>query len=147
MSFAYIQGKKVVFFDGSCALCNNTVRKLFRLDRGNRLLFSPLDGETGRWFFGNHPQIPPPAPGGGTILYVRHISTSAEKVFVKSSAVIRVLRDCGGIFSSAIILLTVPKFLRDALYDLVARNRYKWFGKQNACTLQTDTRLRSRILP
>ena len=60
-----------------------------------------------------------------------------EKAYTHSTAALRIAKGLGGIWSLAYAFIIVPKFIRDAAYNLIARNRYKWFGKKDACMMPT----------
>jgi predicted DCC family thiol-disulfide oxidoreductase YuxK len=57
------------------------------------------------------------------------------KLYSKSTGALRMLKYIGGLWSLAYAFIIIPKFIRDAVYNLVARNRYRWFGKKNECWL------------
>ena len=133
----------LVLYDGVCALCDGTVRALLVLDRGARLRFAPLQGETAREVLARHPDADRSL---STILYARGAGTSEESVHQRSDAVLSMLYDIGGIAAFAAVLRIVPRPLRDAVYDLVARHRYRWFGKYDACRLPRPGE-RARFLP
>ena len=116
---------KVVFFDGYCVLCNGFVDWLLRIDRHHKLKFASLQGETAKKLLGSHSLI---LQDVSTIIYSRE-----EEVYQKSSAVLRILADVGGIWVLAKVFLLIPSFLRDGIYALVAKNRYKFFGQRQTC--------------
>lgn len=68
-----------------------------------------------------------------------------NKAYVYSSAVLHIARKLGGIYSLAFVFIIIPGFIRNPLYKYVARNRYKWWGKKDACMVP-DPELRSRFL-
>jgi predicted DCC family thiol-disulfide oxidoreductase YuxK len=127
-----------VFFDGVCALCNRFVRRLLRADRGRELRFAPLQGETARRLLPSQPQD----PAHWSILYL-----DAGGLHARSDAVLRILaRTKGPLRWLSLLLRAVPRFVRDALYRLVARRRYRWFGELPACPVPDPT-VRDRMLP
>ncbi len=130
--------KPVVFFDGVCAMCNGLVNFLLKADRQQRLLFAPLQGPTAQ-------QLLPPLSDKSaewSMLYV-----DADGVRDKSDAALAVGRQLGGIWSLLSMLARlVPRFIRDAVYRFIARNRYSWFGKKDACRIPTPEE-RERFLP
>ena len=117
--------KSVVFFDGVCGLCNRFVDFLIRRNAKGRLLFSPLQGRTAKELLASEA-----ATGLDTVVFLHR-----NKTYVKSSAALRILAQLGGFWRVAGILLAVPGFLRDIVYDFIARNRYRWFGKKESCRL------------
>jgi predicted DCC family thiol-disulfide oxidoreductase YuxK len=119
--------EQIVFFDGECNLCNSTVDFFIRLDGGRRLHFASLQGETAR-------KILPERVRSGldTVVLWRE-----GNLYKKSGAVLRALVACGGIWIFAGIFLLVPWFVRDFFYDVIAKNRFKWFGRRESCRLPT----------
>ena len=132
----------LVLYDGVCALCNRLVRFLLRIDRGAVLCFAPLQGPTAARLAERHGF----ALDVKTIVYVRHFGLKHERAYQRSDAALRVLGDVGGVWWLLSGLRIVPRFLRDALYDWVARHRYRWFGRKEECWLPTPD-LAARFLP
>jgi predicted DCC family thiol-disulfide oxidoreductase YuxK/uncharacterized membrane protein YphA (DoxX/SURF4 family) len=118
--------KKVVLFDGVCGMCNRSVNLLMSIDARNLLLFSPLQGEFAAQ------EAKEDAKDLDTILFF-----DDGKIYKRSTAVLRILSQLGGVWSIARIFLLVPSVVRDAVYSWIANNRYKWFGKSDACRLPT----------
>jgi predicted DCC family thiol-disulfide oxidoreductase YuxK len=127
----------LVFYDGSCALCHRTVRFILRRDRAAAFRFAPLDGETFRARLGNCADMP-----DSLVLL-----TSSGAVLTRSDAVIHVLRRLGGIWRAAArFARLLPRPLRNGLYDVIARTRYRIFGREpKACPLVAPD-LASRFL-
>jgi predicted DCC family thiol-disulfide oxidoreductase YuxK len=126
----------VAFFDGVCNLCNGTVNFLIDRDRGGRLRFAPLQGSTFASVAAAHPELQ------GIDSFVLW---EAGRVHVRSSAAVRILMALGGAWRLSAALLAVPAPVRDRLYDFVARRRYRWFGRTDACRVPTPA-LRARFL-
>tara|TARA_B100001093_G_C26444322_1_gene849524 strand:- start:186 stop:677 length:492 start_codon:yes stop_codon:yes gene_type:complete len=116
------ESDKIVLFDGVCGLCNAWVNFLIRFDLGNRLLFSPLQGDFAKE---NFPQA---AQSLDSIVFI-----DRKKVYYKSGAALRILASLGGIWTMAWVLLCIPFFLRDPVYLFLARFRYQLFGKRKSC--------------
>ena len=135
-------GRSVVFFDGVCALCNRSMRFLINRDRGGVLSFAPLQGATFALFRASTTL----EEGLDSIVYVRGYGTGSPRTFVRSDAVLQALRDLGGFSRVLSWLRIIPRFLRDGVYDLIARNRYRWFGRYEECRLPTP-RDRAQLLP
>ena len=117
---------KVVLFDGVCGMCNRSVDFLMSIDSRNLLLFSPLQGE-----FAAKEAKEETADLSTVVFYDDGI------LHRRSGAVLRILGQLGGMWSSAYLLLVVPAPVRDWVYGLIARNRYKFFGKREACRMPT----------
>ncbi|MCB9183336.1 MAG: DUF393 domain-containing protein [Flavobacteriales bacterium] len=127
---------RVLFFDGVCGLCNRLVDHLLRADRNGVLRFAPLQGSTAKELLPadqiTHMQ---------TLIYQRH-----GKMLQRSDAALQALIDLGGWRRAYRALFLIPRFVRDAVYDLIARNRYRLFGKRDACRIPTAAE-RERFLP
>lgn len=127
---------KILFFDGHCNLCNSTVDWLVRQDHRRVLQFASLQGKTA------HEKLPAQWIADlNTAVYFRD-----GKTFKQSAAVLRAVADMGGVWRLAFALLVLPPFLRDAGYQIVAQNRYRFFGRRDTCRLPTPEE-RARLLP
>jgi len=125
-----------VYFDGTCGLCNGFVDRLLRWDRRGTLRYSPLQGETAAARLG--PQSP---TDPATIIFA-----DGDRIYQRSTAVLRILRRLGGAGRLAAVLFLVPRPIRDAVYDWIARHRHGWFGQRAACRIAT-TEERRWFLP
>ena len=132
----------LVLYDGVCGLCNKLVRFLLRADRRALLCFAPLQGPTAARLAERHGF----ALDVKTMVYVRHFGLKDERAYLRSDAVLRVLGDVGGVWWLLSGLRVVPRVLRDPVYEFVARNRYRWFGKYDSCPLPSPDQ-RARFLP
>ena len=108
------------------------MRWLVDADRGGRLSFAPLQGETAREVLGRHPEV---TGDLSTVVYVRDFGTPNETVHFRSDAAAAILRDLGGRYRVLALFRLFPRVLRDAAYDWIAAHRYRWFGKLDACQL------------
>ena len=115
----------VIYFDGYCGLCNGFVDFVLARDRARRFRFAPLQGTTARARFGDPGDVDP------TTILLEEEGT----VFERSTAALRIITALGGFWRLAGLLRLVPRFIRDAVYDWIARNRYGWFGKRDSCRL------------
>lgn len=125
-----------MYFDGTCGLCNGFVDRLLRWDRRGTLRYSPLQGETAAARLG--PQSP---TDPATIIFA-----DGDRIYQRSTAVLRILRRLGGAGRLAAVLFLVPRPIRDAVYDWIARHRHGWFGQRAACRIAT-TEERRWFLP
>ena len=123
--------RPLVLYDGVCALCSRTVRFLLRVDRRRRLVFAPLQGATAAPILARHEL----GDGLDTLVLVRHRGSDRERVEIRSGAALSVLALTGGPWRLLTALRLVPRPLRDWLYDRVAANRYRWFGRYDTCRL------------
>lgn len=127
----------VLLFDGVCNLCNSTVQFILKRDKKKRFYFAALQSEKGQELL---QKFGLPTQDFDTVVYVR-----GESFLTKSSAALYIMRDLGGFWQILFPLIVIPKFIRDAVYSWVARNRYRWFGRQESCMLPTPD-LKSRFL-
>ena len=120
--------KPIVFYDGVCGLCDRFVRACLVFDRSHVLSFAPLQGETAA-------SLLPDELTAGTPSVVLHDNGT---IFTESSAIIRILAKTSPLLRWTVLFLIIPPFVRDALYRLIARHRYKIFGKFDSCQLPTN---------
>ncbi|MFT3885188.1 MAG: DCC1-like thiol-disulfide oxidoreductase family protein [Flavobacteriales bacterium] len=126
-----------ILFDGVCNLCNGFVQWVIARDSKVKFRFGALQSPVAQQLVAGQPVRPMDL---GTVLYVRN-----GKVLERSTAVLHILKDLGGLWSLLYGFIIVPPFLRDAVYRWVARNRYKWFGQRESCMLPTPE-LRARFI-
>jgi predicted DCC family thiol-disulfide oxidoreductase YuxK len=126
---------QIVFFDGLCNLCNGFVDFVVRRDSVGVFKFAPLQGKAA--------QEKLTAELRGELRTVA--LWSQGQVYTKSDAALTVLTQLGGSWVLFKGFWLLPKFLRDLVYDLVAGNRYAWFGKRDTCRLPTEEE-RARFL-
>lgn len=119
----------VVLFDGVCNLCNGAVNMLIDRDKKNVFRFASLQSTYGQQVVAKHHLQ---GEYLNTILLVE-----GDKVYERSTAVLRVFKHLGGLYRLLYFFIVVPVFIRNAVYNFVARNRYRWFGKQDACRIPT----------
>jgi predicted DCC family thiol-disulfide oxidoreductase YuxK len=132
----------LVLYDGVCGLCHRLVRFLLRADRRRVLRFAPLQGEASARLRRRLPRL----AGVDSVVFVRDHEGAGERCYLRSRAVVEVLASLGGAWRlAAWPLRLVPPPLRDRLYDGVARRRYGWFGRFDACRLPAAEE-RSRFL-
>lgn len=112
-------------FDGVCRLCTGTVLFVIRRDRRKRFRFASMQSRLGQELlrrFGLSPDT-----------LTTFVLVEAGEHFTKSTAALRVAAGLGGGWPLASVLLAVPRPIRDAVYDWVAKNRYRWFGRLDQC--------------
>ena len=120
-------GQPIIYFDGYCGLCNGFVDFVMARDQVRRFRFAPLQGSTARARFGDPGNVDP------TTILLEEEGTVLER----STAALRIITGLGGGWRLAGVLRLIPRFIRDAVYDWVARNRYGWFGTRDTCRLPT----------
>ena len=106
--------EKVILFDGICGLCNAWVDFVLRRDRANSFKFATLQGAFAQ------SRVPLAAESLDSVVLI-----SGDRTFYKSSAALRILADLGGLWTLVSALLVIPPFLHNAIYDLIAANRYR----------------------
>ena len=124
------KNKKIILFDGICNLCNDVVLKVIKYDKKNIFLFSSLQSKIGKEIT-DHLGIDI-SKIDSIILYEPDISYD-----IKSTAALKILQDFSGIWNLFSILLLLPEGFRNLIYDYIAKNRYKWFGKKEKCMIPT----------
>ena len=127
----------IVCYDGVCGLCNGVVQVLLRQDKHHTLMFMSLQSDLAKTYFAKT-TINPDALE--SIIYVRK-----GKIFQKSSAVLHIANDLGGAWRLTQCLWVLPTFIRDGVYDLIARYRYRLFGRYDTCIIPSPT-VSSRFL-
>jgi predicted DCC family thiol-disulfide oxidoreductase YuxK len=122
--------KKIILFDGVCNLCNSAVQFVIKHDKNDVFRFVALQSELGKEI-------------------IKHIGIDSKKIdsivlyepgvayYYKSDAALEIARNLGGIFHLGTIFRIIPTGIRNQLYDYIAQNRYKWYGKKESCMLPT----------
>lgn len=119
--------ERVILFDGVCNLCNSSVNFVIDRDIHHHFKFASLQSDYGR------EQI---KRLGGNPAQLNSIVLIEEGHFYrKSTAALRVARKLSGGWPLLYAFIIVPSFLRDVVYDFIAKNRYRWFGKAEACRI------------
>jgi predicted DCC family thiol-disulfide oxidoreductase YuxK len=132
-----INNKTILLFDGYCNLCQSSVQFVLRHEKKPELYFTSLQSEIG-------------------IQLLKHYSINPNEVdslvlienntaFIKSSAALRLAKYLKGAYPIAFAFIIIPAFVRNSVYDFIAKNRYKWYGKQDSCMVP-DKDLMKRFL-
>lgn len=124
------EDKKIILFDSVCNLCNQTVLRIIKLDKKDIFRFTSLQSETGKEII-NYLKIDT-SKVDSIILF-----EPKKAYYIKSTAALKIFGNFGGIWELSKFLLFFPSFIRDFVYDIIAKNRYKWFGKKNQCMIPT----------
>jgi predicted DCC family thiol-disulfide oxidoreductase YuxK len=130
----------VLLYDGVCGFCNKTVQMILDRDRRGEMRFAALQSDYGQTVVGRHPEL----RGVDSVVYVE-VAAGGERVYIKSAAALKVAAYLGGFWKLFLAARLVPRALRDYCYDLFARNRYRFFGKYDACMLPPPE-VRARFL-
>ncbi len=127
----------VILFDGVCNFCNAGVNFVIRHDKRDRFRFAPLQSPVAAALLEK--------AGLDQGKMDTFVLLDEGAVYVKSGAGLRVLKQLGFPWSMAWILIILPKPLRDAMYNWIVRNRYRWFGKREECMVP-DAQVRRKFL-
>jgi len=119
----------IIVFDGACVLCSGWVRFLLRHDREARYRFAAMQTPAGRALLVAH-GIDPDDPSSFLLV-------EGGRAWKDTDAIRRVVGGLGGAWRGVHVLALLPRGLRDRVYRLVARNRYRWFGRNETCFLPT----------
>jgi len=120
----------VLLYDGVCGFCNKSVQMILNNDRRGTLRFAALQSDYGREVVGRHREL----EGVDSVVFVER-AAGGERVYVRSEAALKVASYLGGLWKLLLCAYVVPRPARDYLYDLFARNRYRFFGKSEQCML------------
>lgn len=132
-----ITKQPLLLFDGICNLCNSSVQFIIKSDTKNVFTFASLQSDAAKDILLHF---------NSTFLNLNSvILINNNKIHTKSTAIIKIGQLLGGFFIFVVILYIIPKFIRDYIYDFVAKNRYKWFGKRKTCMSPTAS-LKNRFL-
>lgn len=124
------ENKKIILFDGVCNLCNNAINFVIEHDKKDTFRFASLQSDVGRKLVmerGIDPEIL------DTIILIE----PGVAYYEKSTAALKISQDLSGGYSLLKHFLFLPESIRDGVYNLVAANRYKWFGKKESCMIPT----------
>ncbi|GGD10717.1 thiol-disulfide oxidoreductase DCC family protein [Hyunsoonleella pacifica] len=138
MTFGVPKDKKLILFDGVCNLCNSSVQYVIKHDKKQRFMFTALQSETGKKII-DHFNIDT-RKVDSIILY-----TPEKGITYKSTAALKVAAQLGFPTNILSIFLIIPSFISNWVYDVIAKNRYKWYGKKDACMIPTPE-LKSKFL-
>ena len=127
----------VILFDGICNLCNGAVQYVIKHDPTSIFKFAALQSDYGRQLLKEN-NIP--ADELNSFVLIQN-----NKVYTRSTAALKVARQLKGATSLLYGLIIVPRFIRDGVYKIIARRRYKWFGKKEECMVPADN-LKKRFL-
>ncbi|KAA1246391.1 thiol-disulfide oxidoreductase DCC family protein [Aquimarina sp. RZ0] len=123
-------GKKIILFDGVCNLCNGAINFIIKRDKNTVFRYASLQSEVG-------------------VKLAKELNIDTSKLdsillidpkvgyYHKSTAALHIAKQLSGGYPLFSVFLFFPKFLRDFVYDIIAKNRYKWFGKRESCVIPT----------
>lgn len=126
-----------ILFDGVCNFCNASINFIIDRDSKGMFKFAALQSEVGQELLKKF--------GLKTSNFDSIVAIEGDKVYQKSDAALEIARKMDGIWKTFYVFKIIPAFLRNPVYDLVARNRYRFFGKTDACRIPT-AELKARFL-
>ena len=125
-----IESKKIILFDGVCNLCNSAVQYVIEHDKNDVFMFAALQSDIGKKLMKER---------GIDASQIDSIILIEQGVayYTKSTAALKIARSFGGIWQLAGVFQWIPEKIRDWVYVYIANNRYKWYGKKEACMVPT----------
>ncbi len=117
----------VILFDGVCNLCNGAVQFIIKRDKKKQFRFASLQGTTGSELLKQH-DLP-------ADVFNSFILIEKNKIYTRSTAALRVAWKLSGGWKLLYGFMIVPRFIRNAVYNMIAKNRYKWFGRKDECMI------------
>ncbi len=120
---------KIILFDGVCNLCNSSINFIIDHDTNNKFKFASLQSETGQAFLKKS--------GLDQKDFDSVVLIEGDKHFTRSTAALRIIKEFEGPWKLLYVFIIVPPFIRNFIYDIISRNRYKWFGKKDSCRVPT----------
>ncbi|MEO0043405.1 MAG: hypothetical protein RL329_2853 [Bacteroidota bacterium] len=127
----------IILFDGVCNLCDTFVQFVLKKDKKARFRFAALQSQRGALLLKQF--------GLSATEYNSVVLVESGQVYQKSAAALRILKGLGGMWTLLYAFIWIPRPIRDVLYDWIARNRYRFFGKKAECMLPTPE-IRARFL-
>ena len=119
--------KAIILFDGCCNFCNSSVNFVVRHNNKDCFLFIPIQSETAKEFL---KKFNLPEQFLGSIVLIEK-----DKIFFKSTAVLRIIRRMNPVMNWLFVFIVVPKFLRDAVYDWIAKHRNRLTNEKSNCVV------------
>ena len=120
---------RVILFDGVCNLCNGLVNWIIRHDDHKQFMFASLQSAYGQKLVSKS--------GLKDSHMDSFILSDEDVIYERSTAALRVLKHLGGVYALAYGFIVIPAFIRNAVYNFVAKHRYRWFGKRESCMIPT----------
>lgn len=120
-----------VLFDGVCNLCNASVNFIIDRDKNSRFVFAALQSEAGRRLLEGY-QVSIPTKGFDSIILIKN-----DKIYKRSDAALEIAKNLSGMWPLFYIFKIIPSPIRDIFYNLIAKNRYILFGKNESCRIPT----------
>ncbi len=123
------ENNSIILFDGVCNLCNNSVQFIIKRDKKKRFLFTSLQSDAARDIL---LQFQLKNSEMDSIIFIEN-----GKIYQKSDAILKIFKHLNGMWKLSYGFVIIPKFIRDYVYKIIAKNRYRWFGKREVCMMPT----------
>jgi predicted DCC family thiol-disulfide oxidoreductase YuxK len=127
----------IILFDGICNLCNRSVQFVLKYDKQKLFRFASLQSNAGQRLLKEY--------NLSETVFNSFVLIQNGKTYLKSTAALMVAKQLGGVIKILYAFIIVPALIRNGIYNAIAKNRYKWFGKQDSCMMPTPD-LQSRFL-
>jgi predicted DCC family thiol-disulfide oxidoreductase YuxK len=127
----------IILFDGICNLCNRSVQFVLKYDKQKLFRFASLQSNAGQRLLKEYHL--------SETVFNSFVLIQNGKTYLKSTAALMVAKQLGGVIKILYAFIIVPALIRNGIYNAIAKNRYKWFGKQDSCMMPTPD-LQSRFL-
>lgn len=121
----------IVLFDGVCNLCNGVINFIIENDKQSKFRFASLQSTESVKILKSY--------GINDTTLNSVVLVYQNKIYTQSSAALHILKLLGGIYSVGYLFILIPSFIRNWIYQLIAKNRYKWFGKKDNCMVPSES--------
>jgi len=119
----------IILFDGVCNFCNSSVNFIIKRDNKNKFKFAALQSDFGKEMLG---KLSLQSENLKTLILIED-----ARYFTRSGAALRIAKHLNGAWKLFYLFIIIPPFIRNLFYELIARYRYKWFGKRETCRVPT----------
>lgn len=123
----------LIIFDGICNLCNNWVNFIIRNDKKDYFRFTTLQSENKKKNLANYNIH---QYNFDSVFLIEN-----NKIYIQSTAALRITKKLGGLWPLMYLFIIIPPFIRNKIYQIIAKNRYKWWGKRDSCTVPDGANL------
>lgn len=131
------KNKSIILFDGVCNLCNASVNFIIKHDKKAHFKFASLQSDAAKELLLQY--------NSKNINYDSIILIENASLYIKSTAALRISRNLNGSYKLLYAFIIIPTFIRDWVYNYIAKNRFKWYGKKDSCMIPTPE-LKNRFL-
>jgi predicted DCC family thiol-disulfide oxidoreductase YuxK len=129
--------ENILLFDGVCNLCNGLVQFIIKRDQTGKFKFASLQSEIGQSWLKRFGLV--------NVEMESFVMIRGDTFYIRSTAALKMLKELGGVWAIFYMFIIIPRPIRDFFYDLIARSRYKIFGKRDECMIPTPE-LKKRFL-